>query len=367
VYDAVEPIIIWKAFFTALEEREDDSLLRWTLQNLPQQDEEVANVHVPAFLDHILVRLTASLILSVRSGRKSEANAQTSQSTPPGSAELADMLSRHVAPSLFHTKVASGNGAPTVSLAVELYTGDVPSLDTFGDCVADIATPRILSNVFDLTADKKTSIPNTLTLLAIARRLIDVETLALTHYDGTSWLSSLIQRLRNVSTALIVYLRLISQTSSFPLVDGIVTTALRACHCPLFRPAIPISQPRQMAVILDTLFRFLRPDAAPFHARAVELIWEANKLAEIHSLEKAISKQMSADPPSKALASMEAFGTLWRLTDDAMLPGEMFHVPIFLVLDALRSDDPETKSAAETWMRCNLKSYFRYVQGRGLF
>ncbi|KAK1927398.1 Dopey, N-terminal-domain-containing protein [Papiliotrema laurentii] len=329
VYDAVEPIIIWKAFFAALEEREDDSLLRWTLQNLPQQDEEVANVHVPAFLDHILVRLT------------------TSQSTPPGSAELADMLSRHVAPSLFHTKVASGNGAPTVSLAVELYTGDVPSLDTFGDCVADIATPRIVSNVFDLTADKKTSIPNTLTLLAIARRLIDVETLALTHYDGTSWLSSLIQRLRN--------------TSSFPLVDGIVTTALRACHCPLFRPAIPISQPRQMAVILDTLFRFLRPDAAPFHARAVELLWEANKLAEIHSLEKAISKQLSADPPSKALASMEAFGTLWRLTDDAMLPGEMFHVPIFLVLDALRSDDPETKSAAETWMRCNLKSYFRIL------
>jgi hypothetical protein len=56
---------------------------------------------------------------------------------------------------------------------------------------------------------------------------------------------------------------------------------------------------------------------------------------------------------------MEAFGVLWRLTDDALLPGEVFFAPIMKVLDDLESRDPDIKARAETWMRCNVRSYFR--------
>lgn len=68
----------------------------------------------------------------------------------------------------------------------------------------------------------------------------------------------------------------------------------------------------------------------------------------------------------------EAFGVLWRHTgetrlireadaDDAMLPGEIFHAPVLMILDALGSPDPVLRQVAEIWMRCHLKSYFRIL------
>ena len=53
IYDAIEPIIIWRTFFHALE-RHDTSLLRWTLAYIPQKDDEVFGIHIPIVLDHIL-------------------------------------------------------------------------------------------------------------------------------------------------------------------------------------------------------------------------------------------------------------------------------------------------------------------------
>lgn len=51
-----------------------------------------------------------------------------------------------------------------------------------------------------------------------------------------------------------------------------------------------------------------------------------------------------------------------RLTsDDSMLPGEIFHVPMIMVLDGLKSDDPRKLRTSETWMRCNVRSYFRIL------
>ena len=45
--------------------------------------------------------------------------------------------------------------------------------------------------------------------------------------------------------------------------------------------------------------------------------------------------------------------------DDAMTPGEIFFAPMCTVLDSLSSKDPDGQQTAETWMRCNLRSYFR--------
>lgn len=44
-----------------------------------------------------------------------------------------------------------------------------------------------------------------------------------------------------------------------------------------------------------------------------------------------------------------------------MLPGEIFQVPMLMILDGLKSEDPQILCASESWMRCNLKSYFRMV------
>ncbi|WWD16667.1 hypothetical protein CI109_101097 [Kwoniella shandongensis] len=103
---------------------------------------------------------------------------------------------------------------------------------------------------------------------------------------------------------------------------------------------------RWLAAIIEALsklFRYLRPSASLYHIRAVELLWDYNQLAEIHTLENVIARRMSKLPFDSA--AFDAFGIFWRLT----------------VLDALKSSDPNVQRQAETWMRCNLRSYFRVL------
>lgn len=45
--------------------------------------------------------------------------------------------------------------------------------------------------------------------------------------------------------------------------------------------------------------------------------------------------------------------------DDNMLPGFRLKLPMMIVLDTLKSDDPNLHRIGETWMRCSLKSYTR--------
>jgi len=56
-----------------------------------------------------------------------------------------------------------------------------------------------------------------------------------------------------------------------------------------------------------------------------------------------------------------AFWGLSVIQDDNLLPGFRFKVPMMITLDTLRSDDTVIKRIGETWMRCSLKSYLRWV------
>ena len=117
------------------------------------------------------------------------------------------------------------------------------------------------------------------------------------------------------------------------------------------------------------LFHYLRPEAAPYHVRAVELLWNCNELAEAHTLENVVARRMASSLGK--LEAFEAFGVLWNLTgetfsagdtltpDDSLLPGEIFNTPVCAVLEAMRGTDLEMQRIAETWMRCHSRSYFR--------
>ncbi len=60
------------------------------------------------------------------------------------------------------------------------------------------------------------------------------------------------------------------------------------------------------------LFRCLRSDMAPYHYRAVELLWECNQLAEPHLLEGVVASRMASD--MHKTEAFDAFGILWQLT-----------------------------------------------------
>jgi len=52
---------------------------------------------------------------------------------------------------------------------------------------------------------------------------------------------------------------------------------------------------------------------------------------------------------------------LTHLIEDSNLPGFSLKVPLMIVLDTLKSDDPGLRRIGETWMRCSLRSYLRYT------
>jgi hypothetical protein len=57
---------------------------------------------------------------------------------------------------------------------------------------------------------------------------------------------------------------------------------------------------------------------------------------------------------------VSAYSHLTHLIEDSNLPGFSLKVPLMIILDALKSDDPGLRRVGETWMRCSLKSYLRY-------
>ena len=62
----------------------------------------------------------------------------------------------------------------------------------------------------------------------------------------------------------------------------------------------------------EQLFRYLHTDFGFYHSRAVELLWECNQLADVHTLETVTARRL-ADKRGRAEA-YAAFGVLWRLT-----------------------------------------------------
>jgi hypothetical protein len=51
---------------------------------------------------------------------------------------------------------------------------------------------------------------------------------------------------------------------------------------------------------------------------------------------------------------------LTHCIEDSNLPGFSLKVPLMIILDALKNDDPGLRRIGETWMRCSLRSYLRY-------
>ncbi|GAA5834665.1 hypothetical protein JCM9279_007075 [Rhodotorula babjevae] len=110
------------------------------------------------------------------------------------------------------------------------------------------------------------------------------------------------------------------------------------------------------------LLAYLLPGASPCYLEAVQLLWAVEALAPgRRTLEGIIARRLGSRDAQERERAFEAFGNLWRFTEDAQLPGVLLRNPMFATLDALKSDDLATRRAAEAWMRCSLKSYIRVL------
>ncbi|KDN49150.1 hypothetical protein RSAG8_02503, partial [Rhizoctonia solani AG-8 WAC10335] len=112
---------------------------------------------------------------------------------------------------------------------------------------------------------------------------------------------------------------------------------------------------------LQTLLDYLRPKYTPYHVRTVQLLWELQAIVTHHEFESVIAKTMSSQKLGQSDA-YEAFGVLWRLTDDSLVPGYRCKNALLIVLDTLKSENIHIRRVGETWMRCSLKSYIRVIE-----
>ena len=112
-----------------------------------------------------------------------------------------------------------------------------------------------------------------------------------------------------------------------------------------------------------------------YHARAASLLWTLENTSAHRHVESIIAETLNTQDTTEKEASYHAFGALWRLTgsprsclryrlltrllEDSKLPGFSLKVPLMIILDTLKNDDPNLRRIGETWMRCSLKSYLR--------
>ncbi|EIW69034.1 hypothetical protein TREMEDRAFT_71761 [Tremella mesenterica DSM 1558] len=328
VYEGVEPTMTWHLLSKGIAEHDStiEELLQWILHSIPQNDQEVNDIHASFLLHAIVDDLMTVEIPSLKR------------------LTLAAKLLNIIPPALMvQASSAEGNAA---QIEIDLMNNKT-SMDEARGLVASTIIPQSVSKIFQLShriLTESDQTPRLMTeILDMISLLVDRDLPLLSTLDSSSWLDDLLAAL--------------SRTTAFQVVDRIIVLALKASTSSAFRPKINVAESRAMSCLLDALFRYLKSEAALYHVRAVELLWECNQRAEIHTLENVIARRMSS--PIRRAEAFDAFGVLWRLSDDSILPGDMFYVPLCTLLETLNSLDPNMQQTAETWLRCNLQSYFR--------
>ncbi|KAG8796457.1 hypothetical protein FRC17_007997, partial [Serendipita sp. 399] len=153
----------------------------------------------------------------------------------------------------------------------------------------------------------------------------------------------------------------IEQARSFEIVDNVISLLIDLSKAAVIEPKVNIDTRPLVGRMMNILLEFLRPQYVQYHVRTTKLIWALEGSTTYRHVEALIAESLTVKNGLPTYDAYEAFGVLWRLSDDALLPGFKFRVPLFNVLDTMRSDDPALRRLGETWMRCSLKSYMRIL------
>ncbi|KAI8621174.1 Dopey, N-terminal-domain-containing protein [Chytriomyces sp. MP71] len=119
-------------------------------------------------------------------------------------------------------------------------------------------------------------------------------------------------------------------------------------------------------VSVSRLWQFLDPQPyGIYHARAVELIWKLGEVIDFgnYIVENVVGNFLSSRDLTDLTLHQHRFGILWRLSEGSQLrPGIAFSRALFLVLDALRSQNPSIRRTGEAWLKTYVKSYARVIE-----
>ncbi|KAM0754971.1 hypothetical protein T439DRAFT_284317 [Meredithblackwellia eburnea MCA 4105] len=148
---------------------------------------------------------------------------------------------------------------------------------------------------------------------------------------------------------------------NFPLHAALIKTILTLAETPNLSPPLAKGRRGLIEALTSKLLEYLQPACAPCFVESVQLLWGVEALSECRHVESMISDRLASLDPAVRLPAFEAFGNLWRFTEDSQLPGLVLRTPMFMMLDSLKAEDLSTRRAGEAWMRCSLKSYLRIL------
>ncbi|ETS64592.1 hypothetical protein PaG_01061 [Moesziomyces aphidis] len=165
------------------------------------------------------------------------------------------------------------------------------------------------------------------------------------HWNADAWADSLMPFLQSVA--------------SFAQVERIVEVLISCCICRALDRPLVLDAPTRVDRIVAALLRYLSPAMAPYHVRAVELLWATNKVTRRSRLETALAHQLSHNDAAARAAALTAFGAYWRLSEDVST--DELRTPLLLVLDRLQASDADERQQAELWLRAHVRSYVKVV------
>ncbi|KAF9056037.1 Dopey, N-terminal-domain-containing protein [Panaeolus papilionaceus] len=363
LYEAVEPQMLWKDLLSTVFEEisgkgdvvEGLKLVRFILKSFTH-DEEMQTIHFPVIFAAILdIVHTQVLIDEYRAEQLSirEAFSLLEDMLPivPHSAltqrpeiTVERDTSKQSAFQFACTFFKIQSSTDTTS---EMIQSSIP-FDACFQFLVSITTG--FSKLLCQTPHNRPALREVLTrALVILDHIMSrlMQTVRLT-WDPKQWLDSMLATVQHETTIFAVADRLIS----------LIISLNRNQH---IEPRISIENRPVMSIMINKLLKYLHPDFATYHIRSINLIWALQSMTKRSYVESILAQSLTSTDTRSTADAFEAFGVLWRLSDDALLPGFHFKVPLIIILDTLKSEDPNLRRIAETWMRCSLKSYIRVL------
>ncbi|KAI6048019.1 Dopey, N-terminal-domain-containing protein [Pisolithus marmoratus] len=366
--EAVEPSILWKQLLRSILHSIDDGmqleaihLSLFLLRELPVHDDEVRSVHLPIvfaalvekLLNHIQENNSRATSLAVRETCVLQQEVlrnmmpEALQQRPKLSDVALQESSTSFGPLVFATTFY-GLDPPTISnyRPTTPITTAIEQLLTLCQICA-----RCMVQTRGSGADLKATFSQ---LLSTLTRLIELPSVTPDASPDASqvpsgWLEDMLDCLDMESVG-------------FPLIDHCITLIIALHRSSRLLPSAPVNQKLVVARMVKKLFRFLRHDCAIYHVRAVDLVWTLESSTGHYYVESIIAQSLNSANLHRLEEAFEAFGVLWRLTEDDVSPGFRLKVPMMIVLDTLRHDQPNIRRVGETWIRCNLRSYARVLE-----
>ncbi|KAF9786711.1 Dopey, N-terminal-domain-containing protein [Thelephora terrestris] len=368
LYEAVEPQVVWKQLLRSIiseitgetPRTEAIHMTKFLLGTFHVQDEEVQTIHLPIVFSAISEAIRACL---------GGDNLHAASDSVREALVLQEEILRHIPATALKLRPQSQDKSKTqgpLDFACSFYgienpfgddpvqraCVDRPFVTNFEDLIVFTATAAtsLMSCTPQLVQPLRAAFCQSVLLVMRLLGRIDqrLDTPFDVDWDPPEWLSIALESVEHPG-------------STFTMVDRVISLAVSLHHSQSIQPKLSIDNRPTISKMIAMLLRYLRPEYAVYHVRAVNLVWQLENANPQPHVEAVLSQSLASPQSRNNQGVYEAFGVLWRLTDDNLLPGFRFKIPMMITLDTLKSDDTVIRRIGETWMRCSLKSYLRVL------